>query len=102
MKVGEVTLKKETFAKLQTAWDAPDDKYAMGWLVGQRDWAGGDGKVLTHSGSNSIWYCVTWLAPNAGFGVLATTNLVGTTGQRATDEVCQVLIQEHARRAKAK
>jgi len=102
VKVGEVTLEKETFAKLQTAWDAPDDKYAMGWLVGQRDWAGGDGKVLTHSGSNTIWYCVTWLAPNAGFGVLATTNRVGTTGQRATDEVCQSLIQEHTRRAKAK
>jgi hypothetical protein len=44
---------------------------------------------------------VTWLAPNAGFGVLVTTNSGGPTAQGATDEVCGVLIQEHQRRAKA-
>ena len=102
VKVGDVTLKKETFAKLHAPIEDPKDHYAMGWAVAQRDWAGGDGTVLTHTGSNTMWYCVTWLAPSAGFGVLVTTNLVGTTGQGATDEVCQALIQEHARRLQAK
>lgn len=101
VKVRYITLKKETFAKLHTPYDAPDDKYAMGWVVAQRPWAGGDGTVLMHNGSNTLWYCVTWLAPNAGFGVLVTTNSGGPTAQGATDEVCSVLIQEHQRRAKA-
>ncbi len=57
--------------------------------------------MLMHNGSNTLWYCVTWLAPNAGFGVLVTTNSGGPTAQGATDEVCGVLIAEHQRRAKA-
>src|SRR5262249_53703034 len=35
--------------------------YAMGWGRMPRPWAGGD--VLTHSGSNTMWYCVVWIAP---------------------------------------
>jgi CubicO group peptidase (beta-lactamase class C family) len=102
VKVGEVTLKKETFTRLHTPFDGPGDKYAMGWVVAQRGWAGGDGTVWMHNGSNTMWFCVTWLAPGAGFGVLVTTNIAGPTAQGATDEVCGVLIQEHLRRVNAK
>ncbi len=102
VKVGEVTLHQETCAKLHAPFAGPGDQYAMGWSVAQRPWAGGDGTVWNHNGSNTMWFCVTWLAPNAGFGVLVTTNIAGPTAQGATDELCGVLIQEHQRRANDK
>lgn len=46
--------------------------YALGWVVTKRPWA--PGPVLTHSGSNTMWYCVAWLAPEAKFAVLVTCN----------------------------
>ena len=47
-------------------------RYAHGWMVTERRWA--PGPVLTHTGSNTLWFCVAWLAPEAGFGVLVTCN----------------------------
>jgi CubicO group peptidase (beta-lactamase class C family) len=77
----------------------PDDHdYAGGWGVSQRDWAGGDGKwkgrVLTHAGSNTSWFCVTWLAPNRNFAVLVCTNIAGEHGPAAADAASWALIQK--------
>lgn len=46
--------------------------YAFGWGVGRRPWA--PGPILTHAGSNTMWYCTAWLAPEAKFAVLVTCN----------------------------
>ena len=91
-------LRPETFKTLHTPAD--DQQYAMGWIVGRRSWAkgegdGGVGRVLTHSGSNTMWYCVTWIAPERGFAVLATCNMGGDTASKACDDVSAALIRRH-------
>ena len=86
-------LKAETFKRLHTPAAGPGDPYAMGWAVTERPW--GDGTVLTHSGSNTVWYAVTWLAPKRNFAVLVMCNQGGNKAARATDEACGTLIREY-------
>ena len=81
-------LRSEIFRKLQS--DAGDG-YALGWGVAQRDWGG---HVLMHEGSNTMWYCVAWLAPEKGFAVIAATNQGGSDAARACDEVSSALIRQ--------
>lgn len=66
--------------------------YALGWSVTKRPWA--KGKILSHSGSNTMWYCVAWLAPDAKFGVLVTCNQ-GDAG-KACDAVAGACIRRFA------
>lgn len=65
-------------------------EYALGWIETQRDWAGG--RTLTHNGSNTMWHCVAWLAPERGFAVLAVTNQGGEAAEKATDDTAAALI----------
>jgi CubicO group peptidase (beta-lactamase class C family) len=73
---------------------SPTDSYAMGWVVTSRTWA--EGRTLTHSGSNTGNYSVTWMAPLRGFAVLAVTNCYDGTdtarSSRALDAVASRLI----------
>ena len=64
--------------------------------VDQRTWA--DGRTLAHSGSNTLWFAVAWIAPERNMAFVAVTN-VGVqagedlvSGERATDQVIQALI----------
>lgn len=82
-------LKAETFRKLHTP--LPGDNYAYGWLVDERDWAGG--KVLMHAGTNGFWFAVIWLAPNRNSGYLAATNLANHAAEEACDTVVAELIE---------
>ena len=66
---------------------------ALGWLTARRPWGG---RVLNHAGSNTRWYCVAWLAPERGFGVVAATNRGGDAAARACDEACAALIAARA------
>jgi CubicO group peptidase (beta-lactamase class C family) len=96
-KEGGRLLKPETFVKLHAPF--PDDSgYAMGWAVGSRPWAGG--RVLTHSGSNTMWHCVAWLAPDRDFAVLVTCNQGGDAAAKACDDASGALIQDHLAHAK--
>jgi len=79
----------------QTTWQrlhTPPDggAYAMGWNVFEREWAGG--KSLNHAGSNTINFCVCWLAPERDFGVLVATNAFQTNAPVALDKVASLLI----------
>ncbi len=65
------------------------DKYAMGWIVTNRPWAGGT--ALTHSGDNTMNHAVVWMAPKKGFAVLAVTNQ--SSAGKATDEVASTMIR---------
>jgi CubicO group peptidase (beta-lactamase class C family) len=96
-KDGSKLLAPATFAKLH-APVADDAHYAMGWIVTDREWAGG--RALTHSGSNTMWYCTTWIAPDRDFAVLVTTNQGGDEAAKACDEACWALIQDHLAHAK--
>jgi CubicO group peptidase (beta-lactamase class C family) len=83
-------LKSETFTLLHTAGFGGD--YASGWVVTKRSWAGG--KVLTHTGSNTMSFAVVWMAPKRDFAVLAASNQGGGSEEKACDEACWTLIKE--------
>jgi hypothetical protein len=84
-----------SFERLHTPPDGLSD-YAYGWSRPQRPWAGPEGNrfVLTHNGSNTMWFCVAWIAPASDFAVLVCCNK-GEKGDAATDEATWTLIQEH-------
>ncbi|HKD36698.1 MAG TPA: serine hydrolase domain-containing protein [Pirellulales bacterium] len=69
--------------------------YAGGWSITKRSWAGG--LTLTHAGSNTMWYCVAWLAPNKHFAVLVATNVAGKDPEKACDETAAALIDFHSK-----
>jgi hypothetical protein len=58
---GEETaiLPASAFTRMHTAW--PGGDYGLGWGVTDRPWAGG--LTLVHSGSNTLWLVVAWVAP---------------------------------------
>lgn len=85
-------LKAATFKELHTPAGDEPDSYAMGWIVAKRDW--GNGSVLTHAGSNTMWFAVTWISPKRDFAVLVACNQGGDEAAKACDEVCWMLIQE--------
>lgn len=93
---GEPTpiLKPATFAKLHEpvkAHGPGEQDYAMGWLVADRGWAGGT--VLTHAGSNTMWYCEVWIAPKKNFAMLVMVNQATPQAQKAVQDVEGKLIK---------
>ena len=83
-------LKPQTFKLLHTPADGQE--YAMGWIVTDRDWGGG--RVLTHAGTNTMWYAVTWIAPAKNFAVLVMCNQGGHEAEQACDDASAALIQD--------
>jgi CubicO group peptidase (beta-lactamase class C family) len=83
-------VKPETLEKLHTpAPGAP--KYAMGWIIAEgQPWAGG--VALTHSGSNTMWSAVAWLAPKKDFAVLVACN---QDNDKACNDAVLALIADH-------
>jgi len=86
-------LKPESYSRLHSAPFGGD--YAMGWLVTDRPWGGG--RVLTHTGSNTMNMAVVWMAPARDFAVLVVCN----QGERdkACDNAAWGLIQLHVKKA---
>jgi CubicO group peptidase (beta-lactamase class C family) len=72
--------------------DPHADGYGLGWGVLQREWGG---EVISHSGSNTMWYCVVWASPERGFAVLVATNRAGDEAAKAVDEAAGELIQSY-------
>ncbi len=79
-------LEPTTFAALQR----PVGTYAMGWGLGERGWA--RGRVLTHSGSNTHWFAVVWIAPERDLALLAVSNRGGDAGRDGCDAAVQALL----------
>jgi CubicO group peptidase (beta-lactamase class C family) len=84
-----------TFEKLITP--PPGQEYAGGWIVTKRPWAGG--RALTHSGSNTTWYCTVWIAPDKDFAILLATNTGAETVAKAVDNGIGLLIGVNSRLA---
>ncbi len=90
---GEGTLlHPETFERLHAPF-ASDSEYAFGWVATQRSWGGGT--VLTHAGSNTMFYAVIWIAPQKDFAVVVCTNAGGPVAEKATDTTAATLIHDH-------
>ena len=86
-------VKPDTLTKLHTAVPG-EPKYAMGWgIADNQPWAGGP--ALTHSGSNTMWLAVAWLAPAKDFAVLVTCNQYN---EKACNDAVLALIADHFKR----
>ena len=88
-------LNAETVARLHTPPKGVKvkneaDNYACGWIVLDRDWAGGT--ALMHNGSNTMWYIVMWLAPEKNFAVIAATNIDTQRAETACDDAATAMI----------
>ena len=85
-------LKAATFAKLHEP--GPNQEYALGWLVAERGW--GKGRVLTHTGSNTMNFLVVWIAPKVGLSFVATANAAGGKVPQYLDGVVGALVRQYA------
>ncbi len=68
-------------------------EYALGWLVVERDWAGGI--ALNHGGDNTMNFANVWVAPKRDFAILVCVNQSGDAGFKASDEAVGELIELH-------
>lgn len=96
-------LKPEAWKLLHTPYmtgvKGEKDEYAGGWIVTTRPWGkgkmpGDTGRVLNHNGSNTMWFCVAWVAPERRFAVVVASNQGDGGAPKATDEAAWALIQE--------
>jgi CubicO group peptidase (beta-lactamase class C family) len=90
---GKALLTPALYKDLHTPPQGAD--YAMGWLVAERDWAGGT--VLTHNGSNTMNFATVWMAPKKGFALVAACNQAGDAGKKACDDVVGVLTERRGK-----
>ena len=63
-------LQTETYRRLHRS---RGDNYAFGWVDETPDWAGGR-RAIWHNGSNTMWYAVVALIPEADLGFAVATN----------------------------
>lgn len=70
---------------LHTPLDGED--YALGWGVTTRPW--GKGNIITHTGSNTAWFAVAWVVPDAEQAYLVASNCADG---EACDQVASGLI----------
>ncbi len=82
---------KEIWTQLHTP--PVDAEYALGWGIVERPWSGG--QAWTHSGSNTVNYCVCWLAPKIDFAVIIATNSGQQNAASALDKAASELIRRH-------
>jgi hypothetical protein len=82
-------LRHDTIRQLHR--DRSNQGYALGWSVAERSWA--DGKTLAHTGSNTLWYAVVWLAPERNAALLAATNCGSDRGFQAVDAAVGAMIR---------
>lgn len=88
----DLLLSPDTFKRLHEPHGS--EGYALGWGVTQRPWA--KENVLTHSGSNTLWFCTVWVAPGNNFAVLAATNIGNDRAAKAVDKAVGMLIRDFA------
>ena len=89
-------LKRKTFQTLHTPYAKDEHSYAMGWIAVERPWGGGT--VLTHSGSNTMFFCTAWIAPKRNFAVLIACNQGGSSAASACDSVASACIYKELER----
>lgn len=94
-------LSREDYAELHRPVGPPEFAAAAGWFVARRAWAtrgdgngdgDGGGLVLTHNGSNTMWFATIWVAPKADIALLSAANAAGPGGLAATDAAVGVVL----------
>ncbi len=74
--------------------------YAGGWLLENRDWAGGP--TRWHNGSNTTWYCIAYALPEKGIGVIAVTNTYIEGSRDACEKAAELASRLELHRASQK
>jgi CubicO group peptidase (beta-lactamase class C family) len=87
-KNAETLLTESSWRRLQTP--APGTEAAAGWMAVERPKLGG--RVLTHAGSNTMWFAVVWVFPARQELAMAATNVGGDKAPAACDEVIRLLL----------
>lgn len=90
---GAVIRNESSYETLHRVIDLKTE-YACGWILVERDWAG-EGPAMMHNGSNTMNYCVVWLAPARGFAAIVVTNAGNGKAERTCDEVTRELIRRY-------
>jgi CubicO group peptidase (beta-lactamase class C family) len=85
-------LPARTYAILQT--DPGSSGYAAGWGVTKHTWSWGEGRVLTHNGSDNTWMSLVFAMPEWDLIVLTAANCGGTAGERSTTGAKDLLLTE--------
>ncbi|GIV21380.1 MAG: serine hydrolase [Armatimonadota bacterium] len=86
-------LRKDTFATLHTP--PHNSTYAMGWGIVQPTWA--RGRVLQHAGSNTMWFALILLVPDAQAGLLIATNAADEKAMDAARRAADTLRAQYIR-----
>lgn len=94
----DLLLKPETFQQLHAVQPGTNGTYGGGWITTTRSWS--KGPILTHSGSNTVWFCTTWIAAEEDFAVLVAGNRGGDTAAKGVDQACAALIRHQAAQSK--
>ena len=68
--------------------------YAAGWAVTNMSWSWGEGRVLTHNGSDGTWMSVVHALPDWDLIVLTAANCAGPQGEQATEQAIERMFQE--------
>jgi CubicO group peptidase (beta-lactamase class C family) len=91
-------LKPESYQTMHKVHFGGD--YALGWLVAERSWGGG--KVLNHSGDNTMNFANVWMAPKRDFAIIACVNQSGKAAFTATDDAVGALMKLHNEKPSAR
>ena len=90
--IGPVIKKADTYEILHTKV-ADNKNYACGWIAADRGWA--KGTALTHNGSNTMNFCVIWIAPERKFAGIAVSNVGIDSGAGPCDRVVSKLVDSY-------
>jgi CubicO group peptidase (beta-lactamase class C family) len=91
---GAGLLRPESIQHLSTPQPMQGGTYALGWEITHGDW--GNGTVLAHQGSNTLWHAVSYLAPGRGIGFAGVSNAAPRGSNQAARQVALRLIQRFA------
>lgn len=81
-------LTPESYVAIQSRYS--EGEYGFGWVVVDRDWAGGT--AFHHTGSNTMYFSNAWIAPNRDLAILVCANQ-GIDAYEATDKIIARIIE---------
>jgi D-alanyl-D-alanine carboxypeptidase len=87
-------LSVDAMTRLTTPAIGDGAPYAMGWGVTSADW--GQGPVLAHEGSNTLWHAVALVAPKRGVAILTACNAGPEASKRAAMTLALKLREAYA------
>ncbi len=93
---GEKTLLPLTTAEWRALHAPPSGgDYALGWGIGHAPWA--SGPILTHDGSNTLYYASVLASPKDDLIFLCATNRGDEIASHAVHDVIDFLVETRGR-----